>query len=63
MAKKSRRHRGLIDEFWESAEIPYGTHDASKELFGELEKFMDPRSYVGDGIVKSMIKFIFDLTE
>jgi hypothetical protein len=59
MARKKR----LIDEFWEDAEIPYGVHDAEKELFGELEAFMNPRSYVGDGIVKSMIRFIFDLTK
>jgi hypothetical protein len=58
-----KRRKGVLDEFWENAEIPYGVHDAEKELFGEIEKFMDPKSYGGDGIVKSMIKFIFGLTE
>jgi hypothetical protein len=59
MAKKKK----LVDEFWEDAELPYGIHDASGELFGELEKFMDPKSYAGDGIVRSMIKFILDLAK
>jgi len=59
MAKKKK----LIDEFWEDAELPYGMHDASRELFGELERFMDPKTYAGDGIVKSMIKFIMDLAK
>jgi len=59
MAKKKR----LLDEFWEDAEIPYGVYDAEKELFNELEAFMNPKTYVGDGIVKSMVKLIFGLAE
>jgi hypothetical protein len=59
MAKKKR----LLDEFWEDAEIPYGVHDAEKELFSELEAFMNPKTYAGDGIVKSMIRFILDLAK
>jgi hypothetical protein len=57
------RKKKLLDEFWEDAELPYGVHDAEKELFNELETFMNPRTYVGDGIVKSMIKLIFGLAE
>jgi hypothetical protein len=38
-------------------------HDAEKELFGELEAFMNPKTYAGDGIVKSMVKLIFGLVE
>lgn len=59
MAKKKR----LLDVFWEDAEIPYGVHDAERELFSELESFMNPKTYAGDGIVKSMIKLIFGLAE
>jgi hypothetical protein len=63
MAKKSKKHEGLLNEFWGDAKIPYGVHDAEKELFGELGKFMDPKSYVGDGIVRSMLKLMLGLTE
>jgi len=57
------RKKKLLDEFWEDAEIPYGMHSVEKELFSELEAFMNPKTYAGDGIVKSMIKLIFGLAE
>jgi hypothetical protein len=52
MSKK----KGLIEEFWENAKIPYVKHRATKELFDELNDFLDPRTYVGDGILRSVAK-------
>ncbi len=50
------KRKGLIEEFWESAELPDVRHQAIKEFFDELNEFIDPRTYVGEGILKSVVK-------
>jgi hypothetical protein len=57
MSKK----KGLIEEFWENAKLPDVKHKAMKELFDEFDEFVNPRTYVGDGILTSVVKLIKDL--
>jgi hypothetical protein len=57
------KKKGLIEEFWESAEIPHVKHKAMKELFDELGNFLDPKSYGGDGILKSIVKLFTEFLE
>jgi len=54
--KTMKKRKGLIEEFWESAEMPDVRHEAMKELFNELSNLLDPRNYGGDGILKSVVK-------
>ena len=55
------KRKGLIEEFWESARIPHVKHQALKELYEELNEFMNPKTYVGDGILTSVVKLLKDL--
>jgi len=57
MSKK----RSLIDEFWEDASPPVDTEKVMKEFFGEFAEFIDPKTYGGDGILKSIVKLFADL--
>jgi hypothetical protein len=59
MSKK----KGLIEEFWESAEMPDARHEAVKEFFDELGNFLDPKNYGAGGILRSVVKLFTEFLE
>jgi len=61
--KTMKKRKGLIEEFWESAKIPNAKHEAMKEFFDELGNFLDPKSYGGDGILRSVVKLFTEFLE
>jgi len=59
MSKK----KGLIEEFWEDASPPISAKEMVKELFDEFTEFIDPKTYGGDGILKSIVKLFAEFTK
>lgn len=59
----ANRRKSLIEEFWEDASLPPVMDEARKELFDELAKFIDPRTYGGEGILRSIFKFLTEIVE
>jgi hypothetical protein len=48
--------RSLIDEFWENAKLPISIEEVAEVFFDEFADFIDPKSYGGEGILRSIVK-------
>ena len=55
------KKKSLVDEFWEDASPPVDVEEMLKEFFGEFARFIDPKTYGGDGILRSIVKLFADL--
>jgi len=55
------KKKSLADEFWDDASPPASIEEIQKEFFDEFAKFIDPQTYGGDGILRSIVKLFTDL--